>query len=78
MAGLLTCGSWLPHLPGASAPVAFGARSPLTVAGAVTDLAPDSYTAPCSLLIRGSSETRKTMIKYEHTSGALAIAKTFR
>jgi len=51
MAGLLTCGSQLAwSFPGGS-PVAFQGHSPLTVAGAVTDLVPVGYASPCSLLI---------------------------
>lgn len=53
MAGLLACASlpkW-PRLPGF--PVACGraSGSAPTVAGAATDLVPDGYAAPCSLLL---------------------------
>ena len=55
MAGLLTRGSWL----ACSFPPRLGqwilqVRSPLTVAGAVTDLAANAYTTPYSLFIRRS------------------------
>ncbi|TWI93301.1 hypothetical protein JM93_00857 [Roseibium hamelinense] len=39
----------------------FQVRSPLTVAGAVTDLAPDGYTAPCSLFIPIQDMESETM-----------------
>ncbi len=53
-AGLLTRGLVLPsRLPGQFRPVAvLEGNSPPTVAGAVTELAPFGYTAPCSLLSR--------------------------
>lgn len=42
--------------------------SPLTVAGAVTDLAPDGYTAPCSLFIRLAVRRRRN-----HLAGSLIV-----
>src|SRR5690349_8656131 len=51
------------HLPGRnSRPVVFGTRSPLTVAGAATDLVPDGYAAPCSLLIPLPVKARETNV----------------
>lgn len=50
-AGLLTCGSWLGWPSRAWAQWLFQLRSPLTVAGAVTVLAPYGYTSPYSLLL---------------------------
>ena len=53
MAGLLTCGSLLAcAFPSHRGTVALQGRSPLTVAGAVTDLAAVAYTLPYSLFIR--------------------------
>ena len=52
MAGLLTRGSWLAPPSRLRVGSGTGGRSPLTVAGAVVDLAPVGYTAPHSLFTR--------------------------
>jgi hypothetical protein len=60
MAGLLTRGSQLPRtFPDMVSSGSFRGRSPLTVAGAVTDLAPFGYTAPCSLFISSALGVRE-------------------
>ena len=51
MAGLLTCGSTRPAPSRPGGPVVSAESSSLTVAGAVTDLVPFGYAAPCSLFI---------------------------
>src|SRR5690606_31280010 len=44
-------------------------RSPLTVAGAATDLVPDGYAAPCSLLIPLPLRARGTNVANGYASG---------
>lgn len=53
MAGLLACASWpsRPCLPGFPVASQRASGSAPTVAGAATDLVPDGYAAPCSLLL---------------------------
>ena len=66
MAGLLTCGSSLSRtFPGACPVVFVGGRSPLTVAGAVTDLAPFGCTSPCSHFISPTQRSLRTINRSE-------------
>src|SRR5690606_32399176 len=49
-------------LPNSRRPIGMRGRSPLTVAWAATDLVPDGYTAPCSLLIPSPERGRGTNV----------------